>query len=79
MSLPAPARKFVLLLALGAATLAAWKLGALEKASASAKQNSLSANSPVSPGESTPGYIPERKDSKCCDKPPSKAALLQNP
>jgi hypothetical protein len=65
----------MLLLALGAAAFTAWKLGAPDKTSAAAKENATASLS----SEGSEGGYTGRKDSKCCDKPPGKSALMRNP
>jgi hypothetical protein len=68
-------RKFLLLLLLGAAALGAWKAGSPSRATTPSAPAPQTADNG---GESGAGYG-DRKDAKCCDKPPSKSALLQKP
>jgi hypothetical protein len=76
---PSLARKIFLLGALGTAALFAWKMGV----SGSGAADKPPSSAPVATAEnrppgSPPGYL-ETKDAKCCDKPPSKSALMRKP
>lgn len=61
-----PTRKFLLFL-LPAATLVLWKIG-----------SPSSPTPPANPSASNAAAEGDSKDKKCCDKPPSKAALIKD-
>jgi hypothetical protein len=71
VSAPSP-RKFLLLPLLGAATFLFWKWGSPGQPAPHPAPATSAAH------ETASGYG-EAKETKCCEKPPSKSSLLQSP